>query len=307
MRKRISSTKRRDLPDFRWDDARVLLVLHRERSLKKAASTLGIDAATVGRRLDALEVALDLHLFDRGPDGVRPTSAADELLPLAEDLERAALSLARVRAGIESTPEGLVRITAPPGIADHLLAPLLPRLVARYPALRIEIDASVGYADLTRREADLALRGVRPTSGDLVAQKLGSASVAPHVSAALAKKLGRVRAFDELSWITWGEDLAHLPDARWLALHVPKESITLRTSAMGTQIAAAQAGLGAVFVPSAFRRSTGLVPVAFGPAAREALSELPISDLWLVGHAAYRRVPRIAVVWELLRTELALH
>lgn len=304
MQKRTTAAASPHLPDFRWDDARVLLALVRERSLKRAAGRLGIDAATVGRRLDALESALDLHLFDRGPDGMRPTSAAEELLPLAEDLERAALALGRVRAGIESTVEGVVRITAPPGLADQLLVPLLPGLIARHPALRIEIDASIRYADLTRREADLALRGVRPSSGDLVAQKLGAATARPHGSKDLVRRLGKLRSFAEVPFITWADDLAHLPDARFLAAHVPAERLVLRTSAMATQIAAARAGLGAVFLPDVFQASTGLVPLELAPSARKLLADLPESDLWLIGHAAYRRVPRIAAVWEFLRDEI---
>src|SRR5262245_48032447 len=101
--------------DFNWDDARVLLALQRRRTLRGAAEELGVNASTIGRRLSALEDALAARLFDRTQDGVLPTSASELLLAHAERLEQAALGLSAAVAGFERQPEGVVRITAPPG------------------------------------------------------------------------------------------------------------------------------------------------------------------------------------------------
>src|SRR5262245_46625379 len=125
---------------FRWDDARVLLALLDRRTLSGAASRLGVNTSTVGRRLDALEAALGGRLFDRTPDGVLPTSLAEELAPHAENLERSAASFAMAATGREVRAEGEVRLTAPPGIAEHFLAPAMKRLVARWPKLRVTLD-----------------------------------------------------------------------------------------------------------------------------------------------------------------------
>ena len=97
------------------DDARVLLALHRERTLRGAAQTLGVNASTIGRRLDALEKALQARLFDRRLDGVQPTEAAERLLVHAEQLEQAALGLLAAADGLEREPEGVVRLSALPG------------------------------------------------------------------------------------------------------------------------------------------------------------------------------------------------
>ncbi|MEM9695898.1 MAG: LysR family transcriptional regulator, partial [Myxococcota bacterium] len=156
----------------KWDDARLFLAVWRHGSLKRAAEGLGVNISTVSRRLEALERALHLPLFDRTPEGTLPTAAAAKLLPFAEAMEAAALGFAAGLTEFESEPEGVVHVTAPPGVVDPFLAPHVARLRMRYPRLRLEVSSRVDYLDLGRRQADLALRAHRPQSGDLVSKKL---------------------------------------------------------------------------------------------------------------------------------------
>jgi DNA-binding transcriptional LysR family regulator len=291
---------------LRWDDLKVLLALHRRGSLKRAAEELGVNISTVSRRLDALEELLGAHLFDRTPDGVRPTAAAEQLVPHAEGMERAALGFVRGLEGFEVEVEGVVRITAPPGLVDSFIAPALPELCDAHPRLRIQILASVGYADLTRREAELALRMVRPAAGDFVATRLASHSWCVVASPAHAATLGKLREPDATRWVTWGEELAHLPDARWLAAHVSRERVVLETSSMTAQLEAVRAGIGAMVVPRPYAVLPGLVAVRCSAAIEKSLAALPEGTLWLVGHRALREVPRIAVVWEWLKRRFEL-
>lgn len=297
----------RDLAEaLRWDDLKVILALHRRGSLKQAAEEIGVNISTVSRRLAGLEELLGAQLFDRTPDGVRPTAAAEQLVPHAEGMEQAALSFVRGLEGFEVDPEGVVRITAPPGLVDHFLAPALVELAEAYPRLRIQILASVGYADLTRREADLALRLIRPAAGDFVATRLAAHPWCVIASPAHAEALGRLRDPADTRWVTWGEDLAHLPDARWLAAHVDRERVVLETSSMTAQIEAVRAGIGAMLAPRPYAGLRGLTAVPCGRAIRESLAALPDGTLWLVGHRALRQVPRIAAVWEWLRGRFLL-
>lgn len=287
--------------DFRWDDARVLLALHRTRTLSGAASLLGVDASTVGRRIDAFEAALGARLFERTPDGALPTAAAEELVPHAEAMERAALELAGGAASFERDVEGIVRLSVPPGIADLLLAPLLPRLHARHPKLRLELDARVGYVDLARREADLVLRGVRPDRGDLVAVRVAGSRSLPYVRDTLARKLGRIRAVEDVPWITYGADLAHIPDAAWVLGAIPESAIVLRTSSFTAQVASVEAGLGATLIPEALTGARPhLVPLDLDRRAARGLPPFPEGQLWLATHRAMRSIPRIAAVWSFL-------
>ena len=107
--------------DLRWDDLRVLLALARERRLKGAGKLLNVNASTVSRRLEILEDAIGTPLFDRLPSGLAPTVALEELLPQVEAVESAVEAFVRTVAGFETEPEGTVRITAPPGVAEHFV------------------------------------------------------------------------------------------------------------------------------------------------------------------------------------------
>ncbi len=290
---------------LRWDDFKVLLALHRRGSLKRAAEDLGLNISTVSRRLAALEELVGSRLFDRTPEGVRPTAAVEQLLPHAEAVERAALEFARGLDGFEVDPEGVVRIAAPPGLVDTFLAPALVELADAYPRLRIQILSSIGYADLTRHEADLALRLMRPAAGDFVATRVAAHGWCIVASPAHAAKLGRLRDPEATRWVSWGEELGHLPDARWLAANVSRERVVFETSSMTAQIEAVRAGLGAMVVPRPYATLRGLKAVETGKALAASLAALPEGTLWLVGHRALREVPRVAVVWAWLKERFA--
>lgn len=289
---------------FDWEQVRLFLAVMRERSLAGASARLRVDVSTVSRRLDRLEHELGAPLFDRTREGTAPTVLAEQMLPHAEEMELAAVRFAAAGARTETEVEGTVRLTVPPGIADTFIAPAIVQLRERHPKLVIELDASVGYADLTRREADLAIRGVRPTSGDLVTVKILTARAAPLTSPGYARELGKLKRLEDARWIVWDQDLAHLPDAVWLRRHAPGMVPVLRTSHFGSQLAAARAGVGIVIAAHPFER-TGLVPVAHARSLDAAWSELPSGTLWLVGHRALRHVPRVAAVWSFVLELLA--
>jgi DNA-binding transcriptional LysR family regulator len=255
-----------------------------------------VDTSTTSRRLAALEETVGVRLFDRTRDGLLPTSAAEQLLVGAEEAERGMLHVARAATGLERRVEGTVRLTAPPGMAELFLAPTMIELHRRHPALVIELDASQAVLDLSRREADIALRNVRPEGGDLVLTKLATTSYAPFVSQAWNRKKPA-----NVPWIGWTDAYAHIPAARWLARHVDARSVVLRASSLGAQLAAVASGLGAALLPSAIGERQGLTELPHG---RE-LADLPIEDTWLVGHRALREVPRVAAVWDFILGEAA--
>lgn len=292
------------MSEFRWDDVRVFLALMRTRSLLRAGQALGVNASTVGRRIDALEAALDVRLFDRTRDGVRPTAAAEQLLPAAEDFERAAVGVAGAAEGFEREPEGTVRLTGPPGVIDEFVAPAVGKLAARYPRLRLELDASIGYADLTRREADLALRGLRPSAGDLVTRKLGGSPYVVIASKRYARALGTLADPADARWIAWGPELAHIPSGAWLEQFIPPEAVVLRTNSMSAQLRALEHGVGVALHPAAFTRVRSVVEVPLAPAFCRRAPVPPEDSLWLVGHRALRDVPRVAAVWDFILAEL---
>jgi DNA-binding transcriptional LysR family regulator len=287
-----------------WDDVRLFLALYRGRTLAHAGDTVGLDASTLSRRLGALEEALGNQLFDRTRLGLVPTAAAELLLPAAEEMAAAHARFSHDASAFERVTEGVVRLSAPPGLAEAFVAPALVRLRAKHPRIQIELDVSVRFVDLTRREADLAIRTRRPQTGDLVSVKLGERRWLPMIGKS-SRKSRPIRDWAELPWIAWADDLATFPPAKWVAAHVPSSAIVLRTSQATVQLAAVEAGLGAALLPPALARVARVSPVRHAATLAASVNELPSNETWLVGHRALRAVPRVAATWAFLVEEFA--
>lgn len=290
---------------LRWDEVRLFLALYQKRTLLAAGESVALDASTLSRRLAAMEEALGTRLFDRTRDGLVPTADAELLLPAAEEMAAAHARFLRDVSGFERAAEGTVRLSVPPGLAERFIGPALVRLRKKHPLLRVELDASIHFADLTRREADLALRTRRPQSGDLVSRKLGERRWTPMIKKRHQGQQKAVKAWADLDWIGWTQELADFAPAKWLTVHVPDSAVALRTSHFSTQVAAVESGLGAALLPPVYERLAGVTPVRCSSALAATLAELPLSETWLVGHRAFREVPRIAAVWAFLLEEFA--
>jgi DNA-binding transcriptional LysR family regulator len=289
---------------FHWDDVRLFLALCRSSTVGVAAKSLGVDASTVSRRLVLLEEAVKATLFDRGRDGVTPTKAAEDLMPVAEEIEAVIQRFTSAAEGLEREIEGLVRLTCPADVAEVVVAPALRELRAKHPALRFHLDPGEAVLDLTRREADLALRTVRPTSGDLIVTKLATIRWVAAATPALARELGPVKRWTDVPWIGFGERLAHLPPSRWHAQHVGGD-YAVRSDSLAVQLASVGAGLGVALVPAPSVAHYELVTVDIAPRLRAEAAEWPANDLFLATHRALRDVPRVKVVWEALVDRLA--
>ncbi len=257
---------------------------------------LGVNISTASRRIDALEEQLGVQLFDRTPDGAKPTLAAEGLVIHAEAMERAAMGVLRAVEGLEVEPEGVVRIAAPPGVVDHFLMPQLHLLLERHPKIRLQVLASIGYADLTRREADLALRMRRPSGGDFTVKRIAKQ---PYVAVVSSRYRGRMPIEDAsaLRWVTWGEDLGMRRDRAWVFEHAGREAVVVETSSMNAQLEAVREGLAAMLVPVPYVTLRGVQRLRLSDELEDSLARIPADPLWLVGHRALKDVPRIAAVW----------
>lgn len=285
---------------LQWDDVRLFLSLSRSRTVGQAGRALGVDASTVSRRLAALEEALATTLFERSRDGITPTEAAEQLLPVAEEIEQGVARFANQVDQLEREASGLVRVTCPPDVAEVVVAPLLQELLALHPGLRISLSPGESVLDLTRREADLALRTVRPQSGDLVMTRLASARWVLVAAPTLARRLGTLRDFASAPWVGWGEGLSQLHVARWFAKHVRGVEPVVRSDSLRLQLAVARAGVGVALVPEPSVKHFQLVPVKLAKPLQQAAADWPVDELYLVTHRALRDVPRVRVVWDLL-------
>lgn len=209
--------------------------------------------------------------------------------------------------GLERAVSGLVRIACPADVAEVVIAPLLRGLLSRYPALRIELDPGESVVDLTRREADLALRTSRPVRGDLIATRLATVRWVLVASPQVARSLGTLRSWRDAPWVAWGERFSSIAPARWFAKHARGAEPVVRSDSLRLQLALVEAGIGVSLVPEPSAQHYGLVPVKTSTALREDAREWPSDELFLVTHRALRRVPRVRVVWDLLVERIADH
>lgn len=286
------------LDGLNWDDVRLFLALCRARTSGEAARGLGVDASTVSRRLVGLEETLAARLFDRGRSGLTATEAARELMPIAEQIEAAVARFAGSAEAFEREVAGTVRISCPPDAAEVVLAPQLPALLRRHPALRIDIEAGEGVVDLMRREADVALRTARPKRGDLVVTRLFAVRWVLAAAPSVVDELGALRAWSDAPWVGFGERLAATAPARWQAKNVPAEAAGVRADSLRTQISLLAAGAGVALIPERSVEHFGLRPVRLGRKLGAQAKAWPSDELYLVTHRSLREVPRVRVVWE---------
>ncbi|HWN71795.1 MAG TPA: LysR substrate-binding domain-containing protein, partial [Haliangium sp.] len=202
-----------------WDDLRFFLALAQERTLAAAARGLGVDATTVGRRLAALETALGAQLFERLPEGLRPTSAGAHLLVRAARIAEEATAAEREIRGADQRAEGSLRVTAGDGLVAMVLAPRLGELLSRHPGLDVELRAENRAVDLSRREADLAVRLFRPREPGLVARRIAAMPLRLYGSEAYFTRCGRptsTRTLARHDFVSYDTTLARTPAATWL-------------------------------------------------------------------------------------------
>jgi len=265
----------------------------RTGSLSRAARRLGVDRNTVARRVAALENELGLPLFERGPQGWSRTAAGDELAALASRVEEDVLALARHADARDRAVAGTVRLTTASHLAAHLVAPAVPALLARHPGLVLEVVADQRVFDLTRREADLALRMGRPrdASPGLVARKLSDVGYAFYAAkGSAAARRGSVDLAGD-GFVGLDEGLAGAPQERWIERVAPGRRMVFRSNSTASLAAAVRAGVGVGVLPRfVAERDAGLVRLD-GPE--------PVNhELWLLVHGDLRRSSRVQVVIE---------
>src|SRR3954469_12692120 len=237
-----------------WDDVRNFLAVARTGSLSAAARALQTSAATVGRRIAAFEKQLATRLFDRGQTGYALTEGGEAIRLKAEEVEEAVLALERVALGRDLRAGGKVRLATAEDIASFVIAPKLRQFRRTHPNIIVEMVASWDVVNLTRREADIALRTARPTQGDFIVRNVGVWNCAVYVSRAYAeaRKLNLKRqslsGLPALDIITWTEDTTFRSND-WFGKYARGSDVVFTANSRHIQMAACKAGLGAAILP----------------------------------------------------------
>jgi len=287
-----------------WEWYRSFVAVLETGSLSAAGRSIGMTQPTVGRHIDSLEAALQLKLFTRSFDGFAPTDAALALQPYAASLSASAAALRRVASSQGDGVRGTVRLTASEIISIEVLPPLLAALREQHPRLVIELVPSNKVEDLLQREADIAVRMVRPTQEALVARRIGGIEVGLHAHRRYLDAHGTPRTTDELArhaLLGWDTETAYIRKLgeQFPALSRPR--FAFRADSDLAQLAAIRAGLGIGFCQARLAaRDPSLVRVL-----KSAFS-LNL-DTWIAMHADLRDSPRCAVTFAALAAGLTAY
>jgi DNA-binding transcriptional LysR family regulator len=289
---------------LRWDDLQLFLTVAEEGSLSAAARRLRLGQPTLSRRIHELELQVGEALFNRLSQGSPLTLTGQRLLPAAQRMaEWSAEAQASLSPRSLGRAEGTVRIAAPPGIAAEMLLPLTARLRVSHAALRIEILAGVEVLNLTRGEADLALRTHRPTDPDLEILEAIDSSVHAYAAPSYAARLPARPRLDQIDWIGWAPAYDHLQLNRDLQARIPGFKPAFTSDDFLILIAACRAGVGALLLARGMMRR----------ALPQELVELPVAprpldlraELFLVAHKRHRQLGKLQPVIAAIREEFA--
>jgi DNA-binding transcriptional LysR family regulator len=270
-------------------ELRTLLAIAREGTLAGAARRLRVNHSTVFRRLGAIEARLGTRLFERQGGSYVTTAAGEDLLRTAERVEAEVEALERRLSGQDLRLTGSLRLTAPDDIAELLLMPLLQDFARRYPEITVELAVDNRMLNLTRREADIAVRPTRRPPETLAGRRVaGLASAVYGAADADGGTAGEQR------WVAWEEGGGPPLVARWLAEHVDRHAVAYRSNSMLNQASAARAGLGLAVLPCFLADGDPRLQ-----RVGEPLSELE-TELWLLTHPDLQRTARIRALLDLL-------
>lgn len=284
-----------------WDDVRLFLTVARAGQILAASRTLGLNHATVGRRLTALEEALQTQLVIRRTNGCELTGEGEAFLDSAERMEAEMLAAQERIGHHDASVSGTVRIGAPDGFGISYLAPRLGELIGRHPGLRVQLVPVPRAFSLSRREADIAITVERPEQGRLVARKLVDYSLGLYASKAYLARNGRPERLEELRhhrMIGYVEDLVFSPSLNFSAELSRGAEASLQISSAVGQGEAVRAGSGiGILHDFAASPNAELVRV---------LPEKSISRAyWLVYHESMRDLARVRAVSEFISEQVA--
>ena len=288
---------------FDWNQARAFLATAEEGSLSAAANALGLTQPTLSRQVASLEDNLGVMLFERVGRSLALTQTGIDLLDHFRAMGEAAGRISLTASGQSQAIEGRVSISATDIMATYHLAPMVKKLHQIAPGIEIELTASNSLSDLTRREADIAVRHVRPEQPELIAKLVTEARAHLYASTEFLDKVGRPEKLSDLSSLDFvGVDTNHsrlVMELNARGIPVSQDNLKMTTASGTVLLALVREGLGFSILPYDLCSTM--------PELEIVLPDLdPIYfPVWLVTHRELNTSRRIRVVFDLLAEELA--
>jgi DNA-binding transcriptional LysR family regulator len=281
-----------------WDDFRYVKAIAQGRSLASAAEELGVNHSTVFRRLGQIEGRLGSRLFERSRSGYTLTPCGEEMVRLAEQMENDIVAFERQVTGRDLRPSGELRVTTNDALLVHMLSDLFAGFRRSYPEIVLDVVISNSSLNLSKRDADVAVRATNRAPDTLVGRRIAAFGCAVYGRADTARRRITFAEAGQYDWVGLGENLAGIKIAKWLRDHVPGERIVYRVNTVLGLAEAIQAGLGLGFLPCVIGAATpGLVQLS------EVVPEVG-GDLWLLTHPDLRQTARVRAFMDYAGAEL---
>jgi DNA-binding transcriptional LysR family regulator len=273
------------------------LAVARTGSMTAAGAALKTSTATVARRITMLERRLGARLIDRRQTGCTLTENGHAIRRRAEDVEQAVLSVEREALGRDLRPTGTVRLTTTDDIAALAVAPHLVEFSRRHPEIILEIIAERDVVNLSRRDADIGLRTVRPARGNFVIRQAGWWNLGLYAARSYVEAHGLapgLRNLAKTAIITWTSESAHLRGGPWFAEHARGATIAVTANSRRIHQAACKAGLGVAILPCLAADGDPDLVCLLPP------TRVISVELWIVVHRDIARTARVRAVIDFL-------
>lgn len=283
-----------------WDDFRLIKAIIDARSLPGAATRLGLNHSTVFRRLGQIEAGLGLTLFERHRSGYVATPAGEEMAALAERVDNEISAFALKLAGQEIKPAGDLRVTTNDTLLVDLLTPIFAGFLQSCPDIRLDILSGNQALNLSKRDADVAIRATDKPPETLVGRRTARIAWALYGRAADVTEPNppAMDALWQRRWVSLGEEFAMVKTVRQVLQHVPPERIVYRLNTVLGLAEAVEAGIGIGYLPCFIAdRRPGLLRLA-------APDPDLAADLWLLTHPELRHSPRVRLFMDHVAAEL---
>jgi len=268
-----------------WDDLRFFLAVARKGSVRGASIVMAVNASTVSRRIDAYEKKLGVRLFKRLPSGYVLTSAGEEMVGAAERIEDEVATLDRSVIGRDTQLNGALRVTMPAGLATHLLMSDFSTFSQEYPGIELEFAVSSEEFNLSKREADVAIRITNNPPEYLVGRSVTKIAKAVYASKDYLARHDPENHPELLHWIGWEDNEHHHP--QWVKdSGFPKSPIHHQANDVLVQLEAARAGMGLSVIPC-------FLADPIENLRRLSSPIIHCGDIWILTHKDLRDTARV--------------
>ncbi len=286
------------MAEIAWDEFRLVRAIAEARSLAGAADVLGINHSTVFRRLGSLEKAMGARLFERSRTGYAPTAAGEKMVDLANRISDEIVDLERKITGQDLRPSGDLRVTTNDTLLVHLLSEIFAGFRRAYPEINLDIVVANGMLNLSKRDADIAVRATDRPPETLIGRRLAGIRWGIFAPSADAPKKFDPADARRYKWVGLSDGIGGPKPSRWLLDHAGNEQIVYRLNTVLGLAEAVAAGAGMALIPCFIGSATpGITRIGFPDPEIE-------HGLWLLTHPDLKNSARVRAFMDYAAQEI---